>query len=126
MFGFASHIPDQWNIPENSSDLEDLMADSEKRIQFIFKHSTRCAISSMAKRSLLRLDTSVFQNADLHYVDVIANRRLSNEIAVDLSVMHHSPQLIAVHKAKVIWQGSHSEVRKESIEELISRQAESQ
>ncbi len=122
MFGFGDQIPDEWNVLDEKTDLKALLADSEHHMQFIFKHSTRCGISSMAKSSLKQLHGNFYEQAVVQYVDVIRDRRLSNQIAAELSVMHHSPQLIAIHEGKVIWHGSHSEVRKEKIEALLESQ----
>jgi bacillithiol system protein YtxJ len=126
MFGISRNIPDDWNILEDLSGFERLMDASEHCIQFIFKHSTRCGISSAAKNRISALPEGFFGDGEgqpeLHYVDVIGNRQLSNLIAAELSVMHHSPQLIALSDRKVIWHGSHSEVRREKIEELLADQ----
>lgn len=73
----------------------------------IFKHSTRCSISSVAKRRLEK-DWSKFNEAiPIFYLDLIQYRDLSNEVASYFEVHHESPQLILVKNGKAIYNTSH-------------------
>ncbi len=72
----------------------------------IFKHSTRCSISSMAKN---RLD-KVQANIPAYYLDLIQFRNVSNEIARRYNVEHESPQLIIIKDGKAIDHSSHNMV----------------
>lgn len=59
----------------------------------VFKHSTRCSISTMA---LNRVQKWVVEHpdSDIAYLDVVANRSLSLELADQWSVEHESPQIL--------------------------------
>jgi bacillithiol system protein YtxJ len=59
----------------------------------VFKHSTRCSISTAAHH---RVQTwlAAHPDAEVGYVDVIAQRPLSNELAKVWLVEHQSPQLL--------------------------------
>jgi len=75
----------------------------------VFKHSTRCSISSMAKSRLERT-----WNADpslpLYLLDVIARRSVSSEIASTSGIKHESPQLLVWREGKVIYHASHNAI----------------
>ncbi len=73
----------------------------------IFKHSTRCSISSMAKN---RLESSWKINEDLpvYYLDLIQFRNVSNLIAEKTGVTHQSPQLIVIKNGKATYNASHN------------------
>ncbi|MEX1188739.1 MAG: bacillithiol system redox-active protein YtxJ [Bacteroidia bacterium] len=72
----------------------------------IFKHSTRCSISSMAKN---RLDKGVSE-IPIYYLDLIQYRSISNEIASRYSIDHESPQLLIIKNGKVSEHSSHNMV----------------
>ncbi len=85
-----------------------LMAESCHKPQVIFKHSTRCYISSM----VLKNTQSCFKDprADWHLLDLIAFRNLSNEIEKLLNVPHQSPQLIIIHNRMAVYNASHEQI----------------
>ena len=81
----------------------------EQRISavLLFKHSTRCSISSMA---LNRLETKWSDNAQIpaYYLDLLNHRDISNEIANLYSVEHASPQVLVIKDGKCIYHNSHN------------------
>lgn len=84
--------------------------------QLIFKHSTRCSISSMA---LNRIESHGLQNSsnlECYYLDLIQFRELSNLIAQELNVIHQSPQAILLKNGKVIYNDSHGSIDNLEIE----------
>ena len=76
----------------------------------IFKHSTRCSISMMAKRRFEmdwdRLPTEV----PLYFLDLIKYREISGQIASDFAVHHESPQLLLIKDGECILDQSHGEI----------------
>ena len=90
---------------------------SNQKPQVIFKHSTRCSISSMAKN---RLERSVVpDNADFYYLDLIRYRHLSDKIAEDFSVYHESPQILLIRNGDCIYEESHSGINMDDIAEQL-------
>ena len=82
----------------------------------IYKHSTRCSISLMAKRRI-EMDASEFpDNLPVYYLDLIKHRDISNQIAHDFHVHHESPQLLLIKDGECILDQSHSGI---SIEEAL-------
>ncbi len=105
-------------IPLNSTEeLEQLVHLSRQKPQIIFKHSTRCSISSVAKR---RLEKSQAPDEVLfYYVDLISYRRLSNSIAERFGVEHESPQVLVIIDGKCVYDESHNGIDMEEIIEQL-------
>lgn len=75
----------------------------------IFKHSTRCSISSMA---LNRLEAKWIDNNKIpaYYLDLLSHRDISNEIANLFSVEHASPQVLLIKNGLCIYNASHTDI----------------
>ena len=75
----------------------------------IFKHSTRCSISSMA---LNRLESKWVDNESIpaYYLDLLNYRPISNEIADLFSVEHASPQVLLIKNGSCIYHASHTNI----------------
>jgi len=102
-------------IPLTSiEELDAIKKKSNEKTQAIFKHSTRCGISSMVIRQLeseYDLDT----NADMYYLDLLNHRPISLAIAEKFGVEHQSPQLIVLKNEKVIYHNSHHSISAKEI-----------
>jgi bacillithiol system protein YtxJ len=94
--------------------LNELIANSGQSPQFIFKHSTRCAISAMA---LNRLE-EISKKLDIHIIDVINNRDISNAVAHKMDVPHQSPQLLVVVEGICRYHVSHMQISSDIISQF--------
>lgn len=97
-----------WKTITTVQDTADIIAASYQRPQLVFKHSTRCGLSSTAKFQMdEELDklTGVF---DLHYLDLLQHREISNHLAELLEVPHASPQVIAITNGRATFDLSHA------------------
>jgi bacillithiol system protein YtxJ len=83
--------------------------------QIIFKHSTRCSISSVAKNRLERAESP--SNINFYYLDLIAFRELSNKIAETYQVHHESPQVLLIKNGECIFDESHNAINMDEIVE---------
>ncbi len=120
VFGKQNKIEEKaidWKLLQTETDLTNLIDKSVERPQIIFKHSTRCSISSMAKTRLERHWN--IENADIHYLDLIAFRPVSNKIAEFFNVTHQSPQVIIVKEGQAIFDTSHNDIDVESIKKHL-------
>ena len=91
---------------------------SKTRPQVIFKHSTRCSISSMAKSRLERSEQP--ETGDFYLLDLIKYRLLSDKIAEDFAVQHESPQVLVIKNTECIYEESHSGIQMEEITEQLA------
>jgi bacillithiol system protein YtxJ len=119
MFNFnkkATSIP--WNQLTDLSQIDNMKEASFTKPQIVFKHSTRCPISSMA---LNRFESSFKPiDADLNFLDLIRYRPVSNEVARVFSIQHESPQVLLIHKGKVIYNTSHNGIQFEALEDVLT------
>lgn len=98
-----------WQVLDHIEQIATLLEHSHRVPVVIFKHSTRCGISLDVKE---RLETTwqSDQKIDMYYLDLLAYRAVSNQIADKLGVMHQSPQIILLWQGKVLYHASHQAV----------------
>ena len=85
----------------------------------IFKHSTRCNISSIAKYRLENQWTFSITEMAPYYLDLITYRDVSNNVAKELEVYHESPQIIVIWNGEVILDASHLDISVDEIKEVL-------
>ena len=107
-----------WIDLTDEQQLDRLKELSNQKAQLIFKHSTRCAISSMAKSRLER-DTTP-ESVDFYYLDLVKHRQLSNKIAEAFHVYHESPQVLLIKNGECVYDESHSGIRMKEIMEQVA------
>ena len=110
-----------WIKIESEEDLEKAIEVSfqENLGVVIFKHSTRCSISSLAKNRLSS-DWDFNEELPIYYLDLIAYRALSNKIAEKFNVQHESPQLLILKKGECIYDASHMSISVKSIHDKLN------
>lgn len=86
---------------------------SKQKLQLIFKHSTRCSISSVAKNRLER--NSQPAEIDFHLLDLLRHRNISNKIAEDFAVFHESPQVLLIKNGECVYDESHNAISMDDI-----------
>ncbi|MEO6906019.1 MAG: bacillithiol system redox-active protein YtxJ [Ginsengibacter sp.] len=105
-------------IPLNQeTQLDEIIANSNTTPQVIFKHSTRCSISSMAKNRLDRKEAP--DGIKFYLLDLIKFRGLSNRIAENFHVSHQSPQVLVINNGKCVYDESHSGIDFGEIEAAV-------
>ena len=104
-----------WNILQSEQQLENLKKHSSTKPQVIFKHSTRCSISSMTKARLERSQEP--EGLDFHYLDLIAHRNLSDKIAEDFRVEHESPQVLVIKNGACVYDESHNGINMDELKD---------
>ena len=107
----------QWNALTELAQLSHLREVSFHQPQIIFKHSTRCSISTMALNRLERSETP--ENAVFYLLDLILYREISNAIAEQFAVYHESPQVLIIRNGECVYDESHSGINMEEIREMI-------
>jgi len=115
MSGNKARKLESWNTISEKEKLNILLNRSEEYPQLIYKHSTRCSVSYVAKQELDQHKETLSDHADLHLINVIEQRDLSNLIAERLNVRHESPQVLVLKNRQVIWSGSHWSVKGKEI-----------
>ena len=97
-------------------DLDDALALSDEKPVFLFKHSTRCPISTFAQREYFKhLESADRELVHYTFLDLIAHRDVSNEIASRTQVEHQSPQAILVVNGKAVWSDTHTAITADAL-----------
>src|SRR5687767_12829673 len=107
-----------WETISTIEDLDKTQAASFSKPQIIFKHSTRCSISSMAKNRMEEGLAQLQTMADVYYLDLLAFRNISNEIEYRFKVEHESPQVIILKNGISVYNESHNMIK---VDEIIKQ-----
>ena len=107
-----------WIEITDEAQLSDVKNLSKNKPQLIFKHSTRCSISSMAKSRLER--GTAPDGIDFYYVDLIKNRNISQAVAATFDVSHESPQVLLIKNGECVYDESHSGI---TMDEIVEQSA---
>lgn len=106
-----------WISLEAQQQLDSIHANQGYSI--IFKHSTRCSVSLMAKKKFELDWDSLPSNTPIYFLDILKFRDLSNSIATIFKVHHESPQLLLIKNGACVFESSHSEISVEEASEQI-------
>ncbi len=102
-----------WTNLTTEEQLQEIKERSNERPQLIFKHSTRCSISSVAKNRLDR--SSRPDGIDFYFLDLIKHRNISNKISREFNVYHESPQVLIIKNGQSVYDESHSAIDMQEI-----------
>lgn len=108
-----------WIALTQKEQLDSIKNDNSNDAILIFKHSTRCSISSMALNRLERSWKTNEIKINTYFLDLISYRELSSQIEKDFGVYHESPQLIIVKNGKAIYDASHMAISYDDIKKNI-------
>ena len=123
LFGAGDNAQDDspviaWKPLTSLAQLDELIEESKTQTVAIFKHSTRCGISSMTLRrfeSDYPLETT---GVSLYYLDLIRFRDVSNEIVARFGVMHQSPQILVIKNGQAVHYASHYDISAQTVSGL--------
>ena len=102
-----------WKTLTSEEQLEEINTASAQEPVTIFKHSTRCSISSMAKARLERAGAP--EGLTFYYLDLISYRSVSDKIADMYGVGHESPQILLIRDGECIYHESHTGILMDEI-----------
>ena len=93
--------------------LRTIVQESHEHPVLIFKHSTSCPISAMAKAKIERQwpDATLPADTPLYYLDLLRFRPLSAQVAEEFHVQHESPQLLLIQAGQCRYHASHMGIR---------------
>lgn len=100
--------------------LQSLIDASEEVSVILFKHSTRCNISSSALNRIERKwDAEEMKEVKPYYLDIIAYRDISQQIEKQFGVQHESPQLLVIKNGKCVFALSHMGITYDALTSFI-------
>ncbi len=104
-----------WKNVETLSQLSEIFQSSFLKPQLVFKHSTRCGISVHVLHLLDSMSAALLEKTEIHYLDLLEHREISNRIATEWGIPHQSPQAILINEGKVVYHASHYAIKPEII-----------
>ncbi len=102
-----------WIHLTDDEQLKNIICRSQEKPQVIFKHSTRCSISSVALKRLQQAQAPV--NADFYFLDLITYRSVSNQVSSKFKVDHASPQVLVIKDGECVYDESHLSITMDDI-----------
>jgi bacillithiol system protein YtxJ len=108
----------EWKNITDPSQISDIK--TQVGYSLIFKHSTRCSVSMMAKKRF-ELDWEIIpEDTNLYFLDLISHRAISAQIAETFQVHHESPQILLIKNGDCVLDASHSDISADEVAELIN------
>jgi bacillithiol system protein YtxJ len=122
IFVLSPNFPNmiKWSSLASVAEVHELVERSHQQPCLIFKHSTRCSISSMAK---LRLESSWDFEPEVlapYFLDLISNREVSSFVAEHFEVYHESPQILLIKNGECTYDASHLDISVAEIHECYA------
>ena len=96
-----------WNTIKSEEVLDAIKKESFYQKILIFKHSTKCSISSMVLNRLERSWKKDNKQIKPYILDLIVYRNISNKIVTKFKVKHESPQVLVIDKGECVYNASH-------------------
>lgn len=118
-FSRSTEDKSKWKILDDVAQLDEIVETSKTKPVAIFKHSTRCSISSAAKSRMDNGWDVPEEEVEVYYLDLIANRGISNTIAERFGVRHESPQVILFKGGQAVYHASHFDIRADVLKEQV-------
>lgn len=110
-----------WVKISSIDQLNEILLNSTEKPLLLFKHSTRCGVSSMALNSFENYWTNDAGFCDLYLIDLLRHRDVSNEIEKLTGVVHQSPQVIVIREKDIIYDATHSAIDGRKIESILKK-----
>ena len=108
-----------WILLTDLQQLEDVVLHSYEKTITIFKHSTRCSISRFALNSFENEFNLPKEKMTCFYLDLLAHRDISNEVARKFQIEHQSPQILVIKNGKTVYSTSHESINAGILERFI-------
>lgn len=108
----------KWIDLVSFNQLEDIISLSADKPVVVFKHSTRCNVSSIALTRLLKADPD--SKVPFYFLDIISHRQLSGLIAEKFQVSHESPQILLIKNGECVYEESHLAINAGELLEQIN------
>ncbi|MFW6348634.1 MAG: bacillithiol system redox-active protein YtxJ [Cyclonatronaceae bacterium] len=121
-FSAGPQLSESWLHPQTAGDIDAIFEESagdKNTLYLIYKHSFSCGICSYSLRRLEERFGDFSPHVKPYFIDVRAQRALSNRVAEKSGVAHQSPQAILLYDGAVYWSDSHGGVRAEPVLESL-------
>ncbi len=111
-----------WTDIVSIQTIESAVEKSFSQPVIIYKHSTRCGLSSVVKSRLERSWSKEPLPVECYFLSLIQYRKLSDYLSDRFQVIHESPQILIIVGGVCIFHDSHMGVNHSAIKEAITLQ----
>jgi len=108
-----------WHVLSELKQLDEIAEQSKTIPVAIFKHSTTCGISKMVLRNFEREYALTDEQMKLYFLDLKANRNVSDEVGYKFQVIHESPQLLVIKNGIAVAHASHHNIQAGELQKFI-------
>jgi bacillithiol system protein YtxJ len=108
-----------WLVLDREQQLDEIAARSNDVPCVIFKHSTRCSVSSAAKYRLEEQWDFPVESVQPYFLDLLSYRSVSDQVAERFDVFHESPQMLLIKNGECICEASHLDISVDEIRECL-------
>ena len=109
-----------WTELNSEQQIEEIKKESKSQPVLIFKHSTRCSISSTALNRLERnWKGDEVAPMKTYYLDLLSHRNISSSVAESFDVEHESPQVLILKDGNPVYVRSHLAIAYDEIQQLL-------
>jgi len=109
-----------WKFVSTEQQLNDIVALSAEQPVLLYKHSTRCSISLMAKKVIeSEYQGEITDKVSIYLLDLLNYRSVSDSIASRFGVTHASPQMLLIKDGKCVFNTSHEDCSLSKIKSFI-------
>lgn len=102
-----------------NEDLENMWEKSSEKLVFLFKKSTTCPLSADAFNIFKEFLDATDRDFASYFVKVRETREISNQIADETNIRHHSPQVLLIKNKEALWHTSHTRITVDNLTEAI-------
>lgn len=110
----------EWRKVTDLGQLNEIIELSFEKPVLIFKHSTRCSISRFALKQFENEYDFSIDKLQPYFLDLLAYRSISNEIASRFDVFHQSPQILVIKEGNSIYDASHDAITVADVRNFIN------
>jgi bacillithiol system protein YtxJ len=108
-----------WVMLENEQQLKTIDEQSQSIPVLIFKHSTRCSISRFALKNFEASFDIPAGQLTLYFLDLLAFRTISTQVAQKYGVQHESPQVLLIKNGLCTYDASHESILVEALKKEL-------
>lgn len=123
LFGFSEEENQSskigWRQLTDLGQLNEISDISNEKTVVIFKHSTTCGISKFVWNRFQKEYDIPNEQMELYYLDLLAYRSISNEVAERFNVIHQSPQVLVIKDGVCVYNASHESIIAEDLKKFV-------
>ena len=109
-----------WIDIETMGQLDSAVSRSFSIPVLIYKHSTRCGLRNIVRSRLEKSWENAPIDVECYFVDLIANRPISDAIENLFMVPHQSPQVLLLIDGNCVFHSSHMGVNYQAIKHAVN------